>query len=71
MRFKRCFLVITVLVLVLIRDLESAAVRREVTEFSEFMNRGTDAFPEARIIRVRCQMGYREIGGRCRKIYYR
>lgn len=70
MRFKRCFLLATVL-MILIRDVQSVSVKREVTEFSDFFNRRANGFPEARIVKVPCQTGYRDIGGKCRKVYYR
>lgn len=61
------FLLATAVVLLI----QTASVKGEVISFSEFLNRERNGFPEASIVKVPCQTGYREIGGRCRKVYYR
>lgn len=70
MCFKRYMLVAVVLLTVLSAS-ESASVKREVSEFADFFNSRSNGLPEASIVKVPCKQGHREIGGKCRKVYYR
>lgn len=70
MPFKRYILVVAVL-FILITDSDCALVKREVLDFATFFQSRTNELPKASIVKVPCRQGHREIGGQCRKVYYR
>lgn len=50
---------------------ESGLVKREVLKFEDFLSRSGNEYPQASIVKTPCLVGFRDIGGRCRRIYYR